>query len=60
MFLVDEGTPDSAISKALEAFRHYQEEQRRNMTQNGQSQEDYEEGGYHIGLSRRRKGKQVC
>ncbi|KAM3183112.1 hypothetical protein ACTXT7_011000 [Hymenolepis weldensis] len=54
-----EGMPDSAIGKALEAFRRFQQEQR-SRTVSGQQYEedeqgkDYEEGGYHIGLSRRR------
>ncbi|KAM7541062.1 hypothetical protein Aperf_G00000045005 [Anoplocephala perfoliata] len=58
-FLHDEGTPDSAIGKVLEAFQRYKQEQRtrtlpNNQPSGDQAGLDYAEGGYHIGLSRRR------
>lgn len=59
LLLLDEGMPDSTIGKALEAFRRFQQEQRSRTVSSQQYEEDeqgtdYEEGGYHIGLSRRR------
>ncbi|VDO03179.1 unnamed protein product [Rodentolepis nana] len=59
-FLHDEGTPDSVIVKALEAFRRSQQDQgskavsSRQQYEKDEGGQDYGEGGYHIGLSRRR------
>uniref|UniRef100_A0A158RFA6 RUN domain-containing protein n=1 Tax=Hydatigena taeniaeformis TaxID=6205 RepID=A0A158RFA6_HYDTA len=62
-FVVDEGTPDSVIGKALEAFRRYQQEARSRTppaaTCEGEGEPGYVEGGYQIGLSRRRQNGQV-
>ncbi|EUB61642.1 RUN domain-containing protein [Echinococcus granulosus] len=60
-FLHDEGAPNSVIGKALEAFRRYQQEQRSKTPTIQLEREDehgYVEGGYQIGLSRRRQNAQ--
>lgn len=63
-FLVDEGAPDSVIGKALEAFRRYQQDQRSRISptiqREGEGVPDFVEGGYQIGLSRRRQNRQVA
>ncbi|VDD80910.1 unnamed protein product [Mesocestoides corti] len=55
-FLHDEGAPDSAIGKALEAFRRYQQERRSRTASTTQQLEGDElgidEGGFHIGVRR--------
>ncbi|KAL5971773.1 RUN domain-containing protein 1 [Taenia solium] len=61
-FLHDEGAPDSVIGKALEAFRRYQQDQRNRTSPTIQHERaggpDCVEGGYQIGLSRRRQNRQ--